>query len=225
MKQDVRISPSILAADFLHLGDELESIQNADCIHYDVMDGDFVPNISFGPGILRTVKKGTDLPVDVHMMVSNPDEVFEDYLDAGADILTFHFETAKHPHRIIDQIHRHGAKAGIAVNPGTSMESLDAILDYLDLVLVMSVDPGFSGQKFIDGTYRQLEHLTRICNNHGVSPVIEVDGGVSVANAEFLVARGARLLVAGSSVFGAPDHAAAVEAIREAGLKGLGKKA
>lgn len=225
MIEDVSISPSILAADFLHLGTELESIANADCVHYDVMDGDFVPNISFGPGILRTVKKGTHLPVDVHMMVSNPDEVFEDYLDAGADVLTFHFETAKHPHRIIDQVHCRGAKAGIAVNPGTSMESLDAIIDYLDLVLVMSVDPGFSGQKFIDGTYRQLEHLTRICNNHGVSPIIEVDGGVTASNAELLVARGARMLVAGSSVFGVSNHAAAVEAIREAGRKGLGEKA
>lgn len=217
----MRISPSILAADFLRLGEELASVANADFIHYDVMDGDFVPNISFGPGILRTVKRGTDLPVDVHMMVSNPDEVFRDYLDAGADVLTFHMETAKHAHRMVDEIHRHGRRAAVAINPGTSVSSLDAIIDYLDMVLVMSVNPGFSGQRFIEHTYTQLNKLVALCRSHSVRPMIEIDGGISPTNAAQVVAAGANVLVGGSAVFDADDHAAAVESMRREGMRGL----
>lgn len=221
MSQLVRISPSILAADFLNLGDELESVKNADFIHYDVMDGDFVPNISFGPGLLRAVKRGTDLPVDVHMMVSNPDEVFRDYLEAGADVLTFHLETAKHAHRIVDEIHRYGRRAAVAINPGTAVSTLDAIIDYLDMVLVMSVNPGFSGQQFIEHTYTQLNKLTDLCRRHAVRPLVEIDGGISPKNANRVVAAGANVLVGGSSVFEAPDHAQAVEDMRSAGMRGL----
>ena len=221
MAEIVRISPSILAADFLNLGAELKSVSNADFIHYDVMDGDFVPNISFGPGILRTVKRGTDLPVDVHMMVSNPDEVFRDYLDAGADILTFHLETAKHAHRMVDEIHKQGRRAAVAVNPGTAISSLDAIIDYLDMVLVMSVNPGFSGQKFIEHTYTQLYKLTALCQSHSVRPLVEIDGGISAANAAQVVAAGANVLVGGSAVFDAPDHGKAVDDMRTEGVRGL----
>lgn len=221
MAEVVRISPSILAADFLHLGAELDSVKNADFIHYDVMDGDFVPNISFGPGILSTVKRGTDLPVDVHMMVSNPDEVFHDYLEAGADVLTFHLETAKHAHRMVDEIHKFGRKAAVAINPGTAVSSLDAIIDYLDMVLVMSVNPGFSGQQFIEHTYTQLNKLTTLCRSHSVRPLIEIDGGISPKNAAQVVAAGANVLVGGSAVFDAPDHAQAVEDMRREGMRGL----
>ncbi|MBR3317606.1 MAG: ribulose-phosphate 3-epimerase [Atopobiaceae bacterium] len=221
MSQLVRISPSILAADFLNLGEELKSVENADFIHYDVMDGDFVPNISFGPGLLRAVKRGTDLPVDVHMMVSNPDEVFRDYLEAGADVLTFHLETAKHAHRIVDEIHRYGRRAAVAINPGTAVSTLDAIIDYLDMVLVMSVNPGFSGQQFIEHTYTQLNKLTDLCRRHAVRPLVEIDGGISPKNANRVVAAGANVLVGGSSVFEAPDHAQAVEDMRSAGMRGL----
>jgi ribulose-phosphate 3-epimerase len=221
MSQTVYVSPSILAADLLNLGAELDSVSNADFIHYDVMDGDFVPNISFGPGILRTVKRGTDLPVDVHMMVSNPDEVFKDYLDAGADILTFHLETAKHAHRMVDEIHKRGCRAAVAINPGTAVSSLDAIIDYLDMVLVMSVNPGFSGQRFIEHTYTQLNKLTALCRSHSVRPMIEIDGGISPKNATQVVAAGANVLVGGSAVFDAPDHAQAVEAMRPCGLRGI----
>ena len=221
MATTVRISPSILAADFLNLGAELRSVSNADFIHYDVMDGDFVPNISFGPGILRTVKRGTDLPVDVHMMVSNPDEVFRDYLDAGADILTFHLETAKHAHRMVDEIHKQGRRAAVAINPGTAVSALDAIIDYLDMVLVMSVNPGFSGQRFIEHTYTQLNKLTALCRSHSVRPLVEIDGGVSAANASQVVAAGADVLVGGSAVFDADDHAKAVDRMRQAGIRGL----
>ena len=221
MRERIRISPSILAADFLNLGAELASVSNADFIHYDVMDGDFVPNISFGPGLLRAVKRGTDLPVDVHMMVSNPDEVFRDYLDAGADILTFHMETAKHAHRIVDEIHKRGRRAAVAINPGTAVSSLDAIIDYLDMVLVMSVNPGFSGQQFIEHTYTQLNKLKALCSSHVVRPLIEIDGGISPKNAAQVVAAGANVLVGGSAVFDAPDHARAVEEMRESGVQGL----
>ncbi len=221
MSNIVRIAPSILAADFLDLGNELRSVSNADFIHYDVMDGDFVPNISFGPGLLRAVKRGTDLPVDVHMMVKNPDEVFRDYLEAGADVLTFHMETAKHAHRIVDEIHRYGRRAAVAINPGTAVSSLDAIIDYLDMVLVMSVNPGFSGQKFIEHTYTQLNKLTALCQRHSVRPLVEIDGGVSVKNAAQVVAAGANVLVGGSAVFDAEDHARVVDDMREAGMQGL----
>lgn len=225
MNEDLRISPSILSADFLRLGDELASVSNADWVHFDVMDGDFVPNVSFGQDILRAVKRGTSLPVDVHLMVSNPDETFERYLDAGADLLTFHWETAKHARRIVDGIHQHGAKAGVAINPGTPVSALDALLDVVDLVLVMSVNPGFGGQKFIEGTYRQLDLLRSMCRERKVAPIVEIDGGVGVTNAGKLVAHGATMLVAGSAVFKAPNHAEAVEQIRKAALLGLEKRA
>lgn len=221
MATKVRIAPSILSADFLHLGAELKSVSNADYIHYDVMDGDYVPNISFGPGILRAVKRGTDLPVDVHMMVSNPDETFRDYLDAGADILTFHLETAKHAHRMVDEIHKQGRLASVAINPGTAVWALDAIIDCLDMVLIMSVNPGFSGQKFIEHTYAQLRRLNELCKSHSVHPLVEIDGGVSAANAAQVVAAGADVLVGGSAVFDADDHAKAVDDMRQAGMRGL----
>lgn len=225
MSESVRIAPSILSADFLRLGEELQSIHNADFVHFDVMDGTFVPNVSFGQVILQQVKQGSGLPVDVHLMVHNPDETYERYLDAGADVLVFHQEAATHAQRIVAGIHDHGAKAGVAVNPGTSISSLDAIIDYLDQVLVMSVNPGFGGQKFLPTTYRQLDRLRALCAEHGVSPEIEIDGGVGVANAGELAAHGATMLVAGSAVFGAPDHAAAVEAIRSAANAGVAGEA
>ena len=221
MSHIVRIAPSILSADFLRLGAELESVSNADYIHYDVMDGHFVPNVSFGPGILGAVKRGSDLPVDVHIMVSNPDEVFGDYLNAGADILTFHLEAAKHAHRIVDEIHKRGAKASVAINPGTAVSALDAIIDYLDMVLIMSVNPGFGGQRYIEGTYAKLDQLMKLCRSHDVHPLVEVDGGVSAENAKEVVAAGADVLVGGSAVFNAPNHAQAVEDMRQAGMRGL----
>lgn len=225
MLQDVCIAPSILSADFLDLGGDLKSIANADFVHFDAMDGHFVPNVSFGPGILRAVKRGTDLPVDVHLMATNPDATCRAYLDAGADVLTFHLEAATHALRIVDEIHQAGRRAGVAINPGTSVSSLDAIVDYVDLVLVMSVNPGFSGQSFIGGTYAQLNKVRDLCARHGASPLIEVDGGIDAHNAEKVVAAGANVLVAGSAVFGATDRARAVEDMRNAGRRGLMRRA
>ena len=221
MNETPSIAPSILSADFLKLGTELDSVRDADLIHYDVMDGNFVSNISFGPGILSTVKGATQIPLDVHLMVRDPDASFRTYLEAGADILTFHMEAATHPRRIVDEIRAYGSKAGVAINPGTSVSSLEGIIDCVDMVLIMSVNPGFGGQVFIDHTYAQLQMLSKLCAEQDAHPIVEVDGGVGAWNAEQLVAAGVDVLVAGSSVFGASDRSAAIREIRDAANRGL----
>ena len=170
--REVLIAPSILSADFMRLGESLDAAKGADLIHFDVMDGHFVPNLSFGPGLLKAVKAASALPLDVHLMVSNPDEVVGDYLAAGADIVSFHIESARHALRIVDEIHAAGAKASVALNPGTAVSALDAIIDYLDMVLIMSVNPGFGGQSFIDTTYRQLQRLHALCEEQDRKSVV-----------------------------------------------------
>lgn len=223
MLSDVRIAPSILSADLMCLGDELESIKSADYIHFDVMDGVFVPNLSFGPALLSQVKAASDLPVDAHLMVCDPDRRVQAYLDAGADIVTFHYEAQVHALRTISLIKEHGAKAGVALNPGTPTSALECLIEDVDLVLVMSVNPGFSGQAFIEHTYDKLRQVRRMASEHGVDPLIEVDGGIGAANAERVVRAGANLLVAGNAVFKADDRAAAINAIRTAGRRGFGR--
>lgn len=225
MPKDVRIAPSVLSADFTRLGEELDSVSTADYIHYDVMDGHFVPQISFGPGILAQVKRATDLPVDVHLMVSNPDEAVAAYLEAGADIVTFHAEAATHALRVVDEIHAAGRLASVAINPGTSVSVLDALLPHVDMVLVMSVNPGFGGQRFIESTYRQLHRLRALCREQGVHPLVEVDGGVGTGNIGSLVEHGADVLVAGSAVFGKADRAAAIAELRAAAVAGTPRRA
>lgn len=225
MLEDVKVAPSVLSADFSHLADELGDIASADLIHYDVMDGHFVPNLSFGPSILSQVKETSDLPVDVHLMVSNPDQTADLYLDAGADMVGFHVEAATHAHRLISHIHDRGAKATITLNPATPICAIEEIICDVDMILVMSVNPGFGGQSFIDATYDKLRRLKALCQERGCSPMIEVDGGISAANAEAVCAAGANVLVAGSAVFGQTDRAASIAAIRQAGLSGLTRKA
>ena len=225
MLEDVLVAPSILSADFTKLGQELDDISSADLVHYDVMDGHFVPNLTFGPDILRQVKRRTNLPVDAHLMISNPDEMVVWYLEAGADLVSFHLEAAVHAHRLVQQIKSYGAKAAIAINPATPVSSLEAILDDLDMVLVMTVNPGFGGQSFIESSITKLRALRRMMREHGVNPLVQVDGGVSAKNAERIVEAGANVLVAGSAVFKETDRAATISAIRDNGRRGLVRSA
>ncbi|WP_273396823.1 ribulose-phosphate 3-epimerase [Thermophilibacter mediterraneus] len=223
--EEILVAPSVLSADFTRLADELGDVSSADLVHFDVMDGHFVPNLTFGLDVLRAVKSATDLPVDVHLMISNPDEMVEKYLDAGADVVSFHYEATAHAHRLVSLIRDRGARASVAINPATPVCLLEPILEDLDMVLVMTVNPGFGGQSFIESSPRKVRRLRRMCDEHGVHPLIEVDGGISSATAAAVTSAGARVLVAGSAVFGAADRAAAIADIRRAGLAGASKTA
>lgn len=220
MLSEALVAPSILSIDYLNIGSELEKIKNADFVHFDVMDGVFVPNLSFGPPILKAIKRATNLPLDVHLMIDKPDTRVDAYLDAGADIVTIHYESTNHAHRVIRRIRDRGAKAGIALNPATPVSMLDPLITEVDLVLLMSVDPGFGGQSFIESTIPKIRQLRELCKRYRVSPWIEVDGGIDATNAGKICGAGANILVAGSAVFGRDDCAAAIDAIRDAGSIG-----
>lgn len=224
MTEDVKISPSILGADFLRLGEQIASISNADFVHYDVMDGHFVPNLSFGPDILRHVASTTDVPIDAHLMISNPDTDAVRYVQAGASMVTFHMEATNHAHRVLYAIKDAGAQAGVVLNPSTPIIALDAIIEDVDMVLLMSVNPGYGGQCYIETTYRKLRQLRALCFERGVEPLIEVDGGVTLDNVADVCAAGANVIVAGSAVFRSPDPAKAVEDLRAAGRAGLARR-
>ena len=215
MAHDVRIAPSILSADMAHLARDLERIATADLIHIDVMDGHFTGNLTFGAGVVAACKRSCDVPLDVHMMVTNPDETIDWYLDAGADVITVHTEASTHLHRTVMHIKDRGAQAGVVLNPSTPVSVLEDILPELDMVLVMSVNPGFGGQSFIEGTYAKLERLTELCARVGAHPSIEVDGGISAKNIERVASLGADTFVAGSAVLGAADPAAEIARLRE----------
>lgn len=214
----VRIAPSILSADFTALGADVAEVAaaGADWIHVDVMDGHFVPNLTIGPAHVAALKRITDVPLDVHLMVANPDESVPWYLDAGADSVTFHVEAAADAPALVQLIHAAGARAGISLNPETDIEALDGLLGLVDTVLVMSVHPGFGGQSFIEQTPERIGRLVELCRVAGVSPVIEVDGGINETTAPLVASCGADMLVAGSAIFGAADRAAAMERIRHA---------
>jgi ribulose-phosphate 3-epimerase len=208
MMQKLMIAPSILSADFARLGEEVEAVagQGADVIHIDVMDGHFVPNITIGPLVVRAVRRITGLPLDVHLMIRNPDRYIDDFAEAGADWITVHVETCNHLHRTIHRIRELGKKAGAVLNPATSLTSLDYILDDLDLVMLMSVNPGFGGQKFIPATIEKTRRLKEMIDDRGLTAGIEIDGGVSPATIKSVAQAGANIFVAGSAIFGRDDY-------------------
>ena len=211
----IKIGPSMLSADFLNLGAEVERMAaaGADYLHYDVMDGNFVPNISFGLGILRAVSK-CSLPVDAHLMIANPEKYVERFADAGAKIITVHAEATQHLHRVLQQIRAAGALAGVALNPGTSPECLKYVLGDFDLALVMSVNPGFGGQKMIPATIRKVGEIRRMLDEAGCDAMIQVDGGINTHTAVSFMEQGADFLVAGSALFGSDDPKAFIDEIR-----------
>ena len=216
MKQHL-VAPSLLAADFTRLGEDIEMVNKseADWFHLDVMDGSFVPNISYGMSIIKAIKGVAKKPLDVHLMIVQPEKYIEQFRDAGADVITVHYEACPHIHRTIHQIKDTGAKAGVALNPGTPVSVLDDVLEDLDMVLVMSVNPGFGGQKFIYRTLQKIKDLRERMAIRNLSKLIEVDGGVGLQNAEVVVKSGADVLVAGSSVFKSKDPTNAIHLLKE----------
>lgn len=211
------IAPSILSADFARLADEVRSLAGADLVHVDVMDGHFVPNLTVGPGVVASLRRATNLPLDVHLMIEHPDRYLEAFAEAGADYLTIHVETCPHLHRTLERIRALGVKAGVALNPATPLDTVQYVWDMVDLVLVMTVNPGFGGQRLIEATLPKVRQARRMAGRLSRPPLIEVDGGISPANAERLIQAGAQILVAGSAVFGAADRGAALGALRGAG--------
>ncbi len=212
------IAPSILSADFARLADAVQQVEaaGADWIHVDVMDGHFVPNLTVGPPIVESLRKVTKLPLDVHLMMTNPDEFIPEFARAGADILTVHVETCPHLHRTVQSIKEHGVKAGVTLNPATSATMLEQILGDVDLVLVMSVNPGFGGQKFIESTLDKIRQIRTMITASKGSPYLEVDGGITVKNVTSVLRAGADVLVAGSAIFGSDNIPDAIRQLRTA---------
>lgn len=199
----IKLAPSILTADFGHLATQVQEAEagGADYLHLDVMDGHFVPNISFGPMVIRSIRQYTSLPLDVHLMVQNPDPFLDDFAAAGADIITVHVEATAHLHRTLQKIADLGCRAGVAINPATSIEVLSEVLSMVQLVLIMSVNPGFGGQRFIAHSYDKLNRMRAIIEAQNPSCELEVDGGVGVGNIQKVAASGANVLVVGSAVY------------------------
>lgn len=214
----VKIAPSILASDFARLADEVAKVEaaGADFLHVDVMDGHFVPNLTIGPPIVEALRKVTSLPLDVHLMITNPDTFIPEFAEAGATYLTVHTETCPHLHRTIQLIKEHGVKAGITLNPSTSLSTFEEVIADADLVLIMSVNPGFGGQKFIPAVYDKISRARDLITRTGSQALLEVDGGIKIDNAAEVVKAGANVLVAGSAIFNTPNYTETIQAFRSA---------
>lgn len=214
----IKIAPSILSADFTDLKNEIAKVEKAgaDYLHVDVMDGMFVPNITFGQGMVGAVKRIATVPLDVHLMIEKPERYIEEFAKAGADIITVHEEATVHLNRTLQQIKDCGKKAGVSINPSTSIENIVNVLDMVDMVLIMTINPGFGGQKFIESTLRKIKELKEIIIDMRYQIDIEVDGGINDKTAKKVVKAGANVLVAGSYIYGAEDTNKAVKALKEA---------
>ncbi|WP_306546730.1 ribulose-phosphate 3-epimerase [Desulfobulbus sp.] len=215
--KSLMIAPSILSADFSRLGEEVRAVEaaGADVIHVDVMDGHFVPNITIGPLVVKAVRAVTSLPVDVHLMITNPDRYLQDFIDAGADWVTVHVEACVHLHRTLTYIRSQGKKAGAVLNPATSLSTLDYVLEEVDLVMLMSVNPGFGGQSFIESTLAKTSKLRQMLDAVNPSAGIEIDGGVSPATIGRIASAGANIFVAGSAIYGQSDYPSVIRAMKE----------
>jgi ribulose-phosphate 3-epimerase len=214
----IDIAPSILSADFSRLGEEIESVARggATILHVDVMDGHFVPNITIGLPVVKSIAQATELPIDAHLMISEPGRYAKQFVEAGAKMVSVHVETDAHLHRTLMSIKSAGAQAGVVINPATPVDSIVEALPFADYVLVMSVNPGFGGQKFIDTSIDKVRRLRRLIDERGLATRIEIDGGIDLGNIASVVAAGAEIIVAGSAIFGASDPEAAVRGLREA---------
>lgn len=217
--KEIKISPSILSADFSRLGEEIRAVETAgaDYIHVDVMDGHFVPNITIGPPVVKAVRGITDLPLDVHLMIESPEKYIDDFAKAGSDIITVHAEACRHLNRTLSMIRESGAKAGVSINPATPLTAIDCVIGDVDLVLVMSVNPGFGGQSFIEGALDKVSGIRMMLDERGLDHVeLEVDGGIKIDNIGKVAKAGADVFVAGSAIFGKGDYKEIVKSLREA---------